>query len=254
MLRVTSLGSGSKGNSTLVQYKSTNILVDSGFSCRELESRLSARGVLPQKVNAVLVTHEHSDHFKGVPAFANKYEIPVWMSKGTSLHPTVSKLKDLNLFNSHVDFVIGEINVEPILVPHDSREACQFVLSAEQSRVGILTDLGHITPFIVQKFQQLDALLIEFNHDKSMLLHGKYPPKLKSRVGGPLGHLSNEQALEFLSDYNCSRLKVICAMHLSEENNCAELVQSILEELTSGLSVDFVLADQNDGFDWIELV
>ena len=253
MLKITSLGSGSKGNSTLVQYKSTNILVDSGFSCKELESRLSSRGILPQQVNAVLVTHEHSDHFKGVPAFANKFKIPAWMSKGTSLHPSVAKLKSINLFNSHVAFKLGDIDVEPVLVPHDSREACQFVLTADEWRMGILTDLGHITPFIVEKFQQLDALMIEFNHDKTMLLQGKYPAKLKSRVGGPLGHLSNEQAEKFLLDYQCPRLKLICAMHLSEENNCPQLVRSILEELTEDLNTEFVLADQNDGFDWIEL-
>ena len=251
-IRVTSLGSGSKGNATLIEFKTTRLLVDCGFSCRELESRLNARQIPASSITAVLATHEHSDHFNGIPVLANKYQIPVWMSHGTSLHQKAAKATTAQVFNSHQAFTIGELEVNPVLVPHDSREACQFVIQGEDKRVGILTDLGHITPFVSQQYQDCDILLLEFNHDLELLMKGKYPPALKARVSGSLGHLSNRQAAEFLIVNNLPRLKHLAAMHLSEENNCEVIVQQIVSNSGLQESVNFVIANQNSGFDWLE--
>lgn len=251
-LRVLSLGSGSKGNATLVEFKSTRLLIDCGFSCRELESRLKARQVEPESIDAVLVTHEHSDHFNGIPVFANKRQIPVWMSHGTSLHQKVAKAKTIQVFNSHQAFAIKELMVTPVLVPHDSREACQFVVGAEEKQMGILTDLGHITPFVSRQYQQCDILLLEFNHDIELLMKGKYPPALKARVSGSLGHLSNQQAAEFLTCNPLPNLKHLAAMHLSEENNCEQIVSHAVASADIDESVNFVIAKQDSGFDWLE--
>ncbi len=252
-LGVLSLGSGSKGNATLVRFSTTLLLVDNGYSCKELEARLFARGIKPEEITAVLVTHEHGDHFNGVPALSNKYKIPVWMSPGTSLHPKASKLKNLNLFNNHQPFKLGEINILPVTVPHDSREASQFTFEANQQKVGILTDIGHVTPYVVEQYRDCDILLLEFNHDFELLMNGVYPDKLKARVGGRFGHLSNQQACEFLREDIKQRLKYLVAMHVSEENNRPEIVLQSIESTKLGEQVEVSIAHQKKGFDWINL-
>ncbi|WP_185964301.1 MBL fold metallo-hydrolase [Aliikangiella marina] len=251
-LKFTSLGSGSKGNATVVGYDEALILIDSGFSCKLLETRLAERAIDCQHIKAILVTHEHSDHFNGVPTFSNRYGIPVWMSHGTSLNQKAEKIKALNVFNSHSSFQIEQLEVQPVLVPHDSREACQFVIRKGSSCLGILTDLGHITPFVSQQYKDCQALLLEFNHDIQMLMSGRYPPALKARVSGSLGHLSNDQAIDFLKNGQLDSLKFLAAMHLSEENNCRH---SVLDQI-NGLSLDSVevtIACQENGFDWVSI-
>lgn len=248
---VTSLGSGSKGNATLVCFGETLLLIDSGFSCKELVSRMRTRGIAPEDVTAVLVTHEHSDHFKGVPTFSKKYNVPVWMSSGTSLHKNVAELKQLNVFNSHQNITIGEITVCPVLVPHDSREACQFVLKRGPHAIGILTDIGHITPFVIEQYKDCNILLLEFNHDREMLLNSSYPASLKQRVIGNLGHLSNQQASEFLTEENTGKLSYLVAMHLSGENNRLELVEQSISGSLLNSEAKVLIADQDNGFNWI---
>lgn len=252
-MRFTSLGSGSKGNATLFQLGRDLVLVDSGFSAKELEARLNQRGIESGQIDAILVTHEHSDHFKGVSAFSNKFKIPCWLSRGTSLHHLAEKIKNKNIFCNHSAFSIGDLSILPVIVPHDSREACQFVIEGNSKRVGLLTDLGHITPHIKKSYDSLDALLIEFNHDYEMLMRGVYPPKLKTRVGGYLGHLNNHQAINFLTEMNSDRLSFVAAMHLSEENNCKDKVESLLQSINLPESVVYKIADQQDGFDWVEI-
>jgi len=252
-VRVTSLGSGSKGNATVVEYGHTRLLIDSGFSCKALQARLAQRDLTPSDITAILVTHEHSDHFNGVPTFANRFQTPVWMTHGTSLHHRAEKLKTFNILNGHEPFAIGDIQVNPVLVPHDSREACQFTLKAGDHKIGILTDLGHITPFVSGQYQDCAILLLEFNHDVQMLREGRYPASLKARVGGSLGHLSNDQAKEFLQVGEHRKLQHLAAMHLSEENNCSKRVQRSIEEAKLADQVNVLIAHQDDGFDWISI-
>ncbi|MET1254315.1 MBL fold metallo-hydrolase [Aliikangiella maris] len=252
-VKVCSLGSGSKGNATLIQFDQSIILVDSGFSSKELESRLTTLELRPADINAILVTHEHSDHFNGVPVFSNKFNIPVWMSPGTSLHPRADKIRSLNLINIHDSFELAGIQILPVAVPHDSREACQFVFHNDNYRIGILTDLGHVTQHVISCFAECDALLLEFNHDITMLMQGNYPASLKARVGGNLGHLNNQQALNFLHAINKSRLKLLAAMHLSEENNCPELVKNIIQQAELEKTTRVILADQQYGFEWVRI-
>ena len=250
---VTSLGSGSKGNATLVRYDESLLLIDNGFSCKELVSRMSERHVDPNDVSAILVTHEHSDHIKGVPAFSKKFSVPVWMSSGTSLHKNAENLNELNLFNSHQDFSIGDITVCPVSVPHDSREACQFVLKHEHKKIGVLTDIGHITPYVIEQYQDCDILLLEFNHDRELLLNSHYPASLKARVTGSLGHLSNQQAANFLNKKITNKLQYLIAMHLSEENNSVEIVRQCISNTELKPSTQVKIAGQANGFDWISV-
>ncbi|WP_196137679.1 MBL fold metallo-hydrolase [Aliikangiella sp. G2MR2-5] len=249
----TSLGSGSKGNATLVRSERSHLLIDSGFSCRELEIRLSKRNTEPESVKAILVTHEHSDHMKGVATFANKYEIPVYMSRGTSLHHLAEKINNIKIISCHKKFSIDDFEITPVTVPHDAREACQFIVESNNLRLGILTDLGHITRHIESSYYRLDGLMLEFNHDVQLLQSGSYPRKLKARVGGQLGHLNNTQAVGFLTKERIAGLKKLVAVHLSEENNSRTIVQSLLESVNVSNNSSYTIASQETGFDWLSL-
>ena len=250
-LRFASLGSGSKGNATVVESQDTCVLVDCGFSTREVEKRLQRLQKNPQDLTAILVTHEHGDHVQGVARLSRKYELPVWMTAGTySRCRQRDEYPFISVFNSHQVFSIDALEINPFPVPHDAREPVQFVLSNGSQRLGILTDTGSITAHIRQMLDGVDALLLEGNHDLDMLMNGSYPQQLKQRVAGRTGHLSNEQAAGLLQDIDCSGLQHIVAAHLSEKNNHPDRV---LESFSDALNctVDEVeLASQETGFDW----
>lgn len=252
-IQFCSLGSGSKGNGTLVAFGKTLILIDCGFSIKETVRRLALKGVSPEQISAILVTHEHSDHITGVAGFANKFDIPVWLNKGTSLHKKCVSIKSKQLFNSHQPFQLGEFLITPVAVPHDSREAAQFILSAKSVSVGILTDVGHITNHIIDAYSECSALLLEFNHEHQMLMQGRYPFALKQRVAGGLGHLSNQQAFDMLLRLDLSKLRKIVAMHISEENNSREIIEQKLSAIALANKIEHLLADQNCGFSWLDL-
>lgn len=250
---VSSLGSGSKGNASLVAFADTLLMIDNGFSCKETEARMFARNIQAEQVTHILVTHEHSDHCKGVSAFANKYSLPVFMSYGTSLHKSAGSIEDLRIFDSHSAFNCGEIKVSPVVVPHDAREACQFIFQVNQKKIGLLTDLGSVTPLVYEQYSDCNILLLEFNHDYEKLLSGSYPAKLKARVSGDFGHLSNRQACEFLRKVSTDQLDYLVAMHISEQNNCAKVVEQEIKEVELNPLTQLILAKQNQGFDWLQV-
>ena len=249
-MRFALLGSGSKGNATLVEKNNTRLLVDAGFSVREIEHRLGRLGRSASELSAILVTHEHSDHINGVGALARKYHIPVWMTPGTWKRQRTGDVPHLSLFSCHQDFVVGDLHVHPFPVPHDAREPSQFVFSDGDKRLGILTDTGMVTRHIEEQLDGCDALILECNHDSEMLETGPYPPSLKRRVGSNLGHLSNDQAEAIVSHIDGSRLQHLVAAHLSEKNNSPQLA---CEALSRGLDCEeewIALADQDEGLDW----
>lgn len=250
MLRFASLGSGSRGNATLVEAGGTCVMVDCGFSVTETRRRLARLGKTPQDIRAILVTHEHSDHIGGVAAFARRFDIPVWMTAGTSVMHDASDLPSLDWFDGHTAFTVDALHITPFPVPHDAREPCQFVFSDGAVRLGILTDTGSITAHIRQQLDQCEALLLESNHDAAMLAAGPYPPSLKQRVGGRLGHLSNHQAAELLAALDTTRLTQLVAAHLSDKNNRPELARAALAGAL-GCAPEWVgIADQTEGLDW----
>jgi len=251
-MRFASLGSGSRGNATVVEQGDTLLLIDCGFSVRETERRLLRLGRDASQVSAVLVTHEHSDHIGGVAQFSRKYRVPVWMTAGTR-----SACRDeperIELFNSHVAFAVGDLEITPFPVPHDAREPAQFVFSDGARRLGVLTDTGSLTLHIEQQLDGCDALLLECNHDREMLANGVYPPVLKARVGGSYGHLSNDQAAGLLQRIDCSRLQHLVAAHLSEKNN-TEALARIAASSALGCADEWIaVARQDEGLDWREV-
>ncbi len=249
-MRFASLGSGSRGNATLVEEGSTTLLIDCGFSSRETKRRLARLGKLPEDLTAILVTHEHADHIGGVGAMARRYKLPVWMSHGTRLQHSCGELPRVECFNSHQAFAIDEISIEAFPVPHDAREPCQFVFGNGRHRLGLLTDCGSITVHIQDKLSGCDALLLECNHDSDMLQNGPYPFSLKQRVAGQLGHLSNAQAAGLLRDIDLSGLRHIVAMHLSEQNNS---VARVTESIGAALGCEeqwISVAGQESGLGW----
>lgn len=252
-MRFSSLGSGSRGNATLVEHADTCLLIDCGFTLRETERRLARLGKTPQQLSALLVTHEHSDHANGVGPLARKYDLPVYLTAGTYKQSRIGSVNRLHQINSHDSFEIMGVQIQPVPVPHDAREPCQFVLDDGAKRLGLLTDLGSVTPFIQQSYNNLDALLLECNHDLDMLASGPYPYALKQRIRGDYGHLSNVQAAELLKGVELHSVQHLVISHISEQNNSAELAVSEVVDAV-GCSRDWLtVADQEQGFDWREI-
>jgi phosphoribosyl 1,2-cyclic phosphodiesterase len=253
-MRFVSLGSGSRGNAALIETGNTRVLLDNGFALRELERRLQQLQVDTASIDAVLLTHEHQDHVRGVGPLARRYKVPVWMTAGTNHQGRCGELPSLHLINSHGGrFRIGDIEVEPFPVPHDAREPVQFVLSSGNARLGMLTDAGNWTPHILELLSSCNALFLECNHDDTMLANGPYPPALQRRVGGPLGHLSNRQAAEFLGKIDHGRLDCLVASHLSEKNNRPDLVREALTSVSPGIEERLAFALQDEVSNWFEI-
>ncbi|MGH8428469.1 MAG: MBL fold metallo-hydrolase [Gammaproteobacteria bacterium] len=241
-------GSGSRGNATLIRSRTTLVLVDCGFSLAETERRLARLGVAPSDLDAILVTHEHSDHVAGVARLAAAYRIPVRASAGTARAHALDGLAEP--FDSHVPFVVGDIEVTPLIVPHDATEPTQFLLGDGACRVAVITDVGHVTPYLDAALSGAEALILESNHDEAMLAAGFYPPALKRRVGGDYGHLSNAQAAALLAGIDTSQLQQLVLAHLSEQNNRPELARAAAAAAL-GCTLEWIAAaDQESGLDW----
>ncbi len=253
-MRFASLGSGSRGNATLIQAGSTCLLLDCGFSVRELEKRCDSLQLEIRQIDAVLITHEHADHVKGLGALARKYGMTVWMTHGTWRSVRSGDIPDLQLFGSHTNsFSIGDFEVTPYAVPHDAREPVQYTFCFNQQRLGILTDVGSITPHLLATLNGLDAMLLECNHDLDMLRNGPYPPRLRARVEGGYGHLSNQQAGQFLTKIDHSRLQHLVIGHVSERNNTPKLVLDAVLGHVGILEDRIRLLEQDCCSGWLQL-
>jgi phosphoribosyl 1,2-cyclic phosphodiesterase len=254
-MRFASLGSGSRGNATVMAADDTCLLVDCGFTLKETELRLARLKLSASDLTGVLVTHEHGDHIRGVGVLARKYDLPVYSSFGTR-HAVAGGRQSLDGVDWRElrpgrSLMLGAIEVLPVPVPHDAREPCQYVFQYRQRRCGLLTDLGSITPHLVEAYRHCDALLLECNHDVQMLAEGAYPPSLKRRVGGDYGHLNNGQSAAFLRQLEHERLQQLVLSHLSEQNNTPELA---LAAITPVVGCDRVqVAAQDGGVDWQEI-
>lgn len=252
-MRFASLGSGSKGNSTIVESDTACVMVDCGFGLRNACTRLERIGKSPEDLTAIIVTHEHSDHWKGIGALSAKYNIPVYLSAGSLKAKQIQSGEALfNCIDSHKDFYVGDICIKPVPVPHDAREPIQYILSNGKVQLGILTDLGHFTPHVVSSYSKCDALLLECNYDDDMLLDGPYPRFLKDRVSGMFGHLSNRQAADLLLALDLSRLKTLVIGHISAKNNDVSLIKAAIEPLC-GEDIVLSFADQESGSPWMEI-
>lgn len=227
-------------------------MLDCGFVMREVEKRMTRFELNPSELSGIIVTHEHSDHIGGVFKLARRYKLPVWLSHGTlEAARSDSEGVDLRICRDGETLVIGDLEIRPFTVPHDAREPLQYVASDGVRKLGVLTDIGQTTPHVTAALSGCDALLLEFNHDSEMLANSAYPPFLKSRIAGPLGHLSNEHSAQLLAALDLSKLKRLVAAHLSKKNNTPELVRNEIDKVVDK-DVEVVIAGQDEGFDWMD--
>lgn len=260
-MRFASLGSGSEGNGLVVEVASGErerpyrVLVDCGFGVRDAALRLLRLGLEPGDLDAILVTHEHGDHLGGAFALARRHGIAVWATHGTLQSVMLERFAEVRIHvcASDARFRVGPIEVLPYAVPHDAREPVQFVFDDGRHRLGVLTDAGRSTPHIVDSLSGLDALVMECNHDPSMLEASDYPWPLKRRISGDYGHLANDIAGEIVGRIDRARLRHLVAAHLSKTNNTPDLARAAMSAAT-GWAVDRIaVADQAIGLAWCEV-
>lgn len=256
-MRFRNLGSGSGGNSTLVEASqgitTTRVLVDAGFSERELTRRLALAGCTAADIDAIFITHEHGDHVGRSVAFARRHRIPLVTSRGTwrVIGDEDFDASLLTLARSGEAIALGDVELRPFAVPHDAQEPLQLVLSDGAARLGIVTDLGCAPADVVTALQGCQALLLECNHDEAMLRAGPYPPSLQRRILGTHGHLSNAAAAELLTRCRHASLGAVLAAHLSEKNNAPALARAALARVLDCADDDIRVADPALGFDWL---
>lgn len=259
-MRFASLGSGSEGNSLVVEvsegHSTTRVLLDCGFSARETRRRIERLSLSVDDLDAILITHEHSDHIGSALTLARKLSIPLYMSWGTARAvgaDSDAAAVDLRICESAHAFTVGGIDILPYTVPHDAREPLQYVFSSGASRLGVLTDTGGGTAHITETLLRCDALVLECNHDREMLANSRYHAALKARIGGSYGHLANDTAAAILATLQTDALKHIVAAHLSRENNQAALAQAAIAAILNAPASDVLVATQDDGFDWLSI-
>lgn len=261
MLRFISLGSGSRGNATLIEATSgaciSRLLVDCGLGLRQMEARLAAAGVPASSLDAVFVTHEHADHIGSALSLAMRHRIPVWASRGTreAVTPAAGIPMDAGLWHESRDgevIDLGALQVRPFTVPHDAREPLQLTCTDGDRRLGVVTDLGHASAHVIDCLRGCDALLIEANHCPDLLSVSPYPPFLRRRIAGAHGHLSNAQSADLLRAVTHAGLRLVVAAHLSEVNNRPERAQTALAEVMGCRASELPFARPN-GSPWFSV-
>lgn len=236
MIKFCNLFSGSTGNCTYISTGNTQILVDAGVSCNKIAKSLAELNTNFDQIDAILVTHEHSDHTKGLATITKKYHIPIYTSEKTWRNMESLAISDTYklYFIPNEEFEIGDFKIFPFSIPHDAADPCGFSISAENKKITLATDIGHLTKEIISHMEHSDILLLESNYDTETLKCGSYPYFLKERILGENGHLSNETASKAIS-YLCKNgVNNIILGHLSKENNFPELAyQTAINELNA---------------------
>lgn len=231
------LASGSSGNATLVRAAGMTVLVDVGVTRIQVVRRMQALGIDPDSVDAILISHEHSDHVKGLEVFSKRHPAPVWATRGTWSRLKV-RCADGGELASGRDLALGGLRVTPVATSHDAVEPVAFVIDDGDHRVALCTDTGIFTTLLAQRMVEVDAVLMETNHDPDLLRHGPYPWPLKQRIASRLGHLANHQAVEALEQIRSPRLRAVLGLHLSAENNCPVMAtDSLVSAVPEGVAI-----------------
>ncbi len=220
-MRFSVLSSGSKANCTFVESGNTRILIDCGLSAKETEKRLLMHGINPETIDAVIVTHEHSDHVYGIPVFTKRYKLPVFANRGTARN--LKKPYGVEKFNNSESFWIGSIRIDPFSIVHDAADPVGFSLAAEGLKFVQVTDLGRVTPLVKHMLESANAIVLESNHDQDMLQNCDYSWHLKQRISSSYGHLSNDSAGALLQEIVHEGLSHIVLAHLSDNSNTPEV-------------------------------
>lgn len=226
------LGSGSKGNCTLIESGTTRILIDAGFSGKEINRRLALIDRSAQDLSAILITHEHGDHTNGVGVMSRRCDLPVYANPGThqASEARVKQLHQRYEFATGTSFYLDDLHIHPFRISHDTADPVGFRISDGTHSVAYCTDTGKITTLIRQRLRQCDALILESNYDPEMLQIGPYPIHIKQRVRSNQGHLANNDAAAFLVELCATEVQHVVLAHLSETNNRPELVESLVRQ------------------------
>ncbi len=251
-MRFSVLGSGSKGNCTYVESGPAAILIDAGFSGIETKRRLESIGIDISTISAILVTHEHGDHTKGVGILSRKYQIPVLANAKTkkAAGQHLEKLYAYQEFKTGTSLQFQNLTIHPFSINHDTADPVGFTVSNHNSTLGYCTDTGMVSRLIHHRLSQCNGLILECNHDLNMLKNGPYPISLQQRIRSKNGHLSNPDTMQFLHDLIHDQLSHIVLAHISESNNCYDIVQrhidTLLRELTGPHKPTISIAMQNN--------
>lgn len=237
-LLITSLNSGSNGNCYYVGNSREAVLVDVGISCREVEKRMSRLGLSMDKVKAIFISHEHTDHIRGARTISKKFRLPVYITEATLSNSRIKLDEDLiRPFTADESIVIGELSVTPFVKHHDASDPHSFMIEANGIKVGVFTDIGAPCEQLVYHFKQCNAAFLEANYDETMLEKGSYPYYLKERIRNGKGHLSNVQALELFTMHRPQFLSHLILSHLSKNNNTPELVHELFTQHAGNTNV-----------------
>ncbi|MCL2396534.1 MAG: MBL fold metallo-hydrolase [Defluviitaleaceae bacterium] len=250
------IASGSSGNSVFVSTDQTKILIDAGLSGRAIETNMAGVGINCADLTAIFITHEHTDHIQGAGVLSRRYNVPLYLTRGTwqyaQKYGTLGKIAQENqmMITPDTAVILGDMKVKPFAIPHDAAEPVGYTIQAHGRKIAVATDLGHINPNVAENFYDADIVMIESNHDLDMLQYGPYPAHLKRRILSDIGHLSNVSCGAFLADIFGPKTKYIFLAHLSQENNrpvvAYETVKNILtaKNIDAGGSVGLYLADR----------
>jgi phosphoribosyl 1,2-cyclic phosphodiesterase len=232
-VRLTILGSGSAGNCAFLETDEIRILIDAGFSARQIRHRLATIGRTPESLTGILVTHEHSDHIQGLAALCEKLRLPVYCNRATkdAIEFQLQMRVDCRLFATGGSFEIGDICVETFMVPHDAQDPVGFLIRTANGNIGFLTDLGHTNKLVIERIRPANVLVLEANHDIRMLQESPHRPwSLKQRILGRHGHLSNEAAADAAEQIMSAHLQHLYLGHLSRECNRPETAKKVMEQ------------------------
>jgi phosphoribosyl 1,2-cyclic phosphodiesterase len=243
-LFITSLNSGSNGNCYYIGNETEAILIDAGIACREIEKRMKRLQLPIQKIKAVFVSHEHSDHIKGIEVLVKKYKVPVYITATTLVNSRIKCETHLAMpFNAYEPVTIGSLIVTPFPKLHDACDPNSFVVECNSVKIGVFTDVGTACEHVINQFQKCNAAFLEANYDEKMLNDGNYPYQLKKRISGGMGHLSNTQALELFRKYKPPFMSHLFLSHLSKNNNNPQLVEDLFKGYADG--VEIIIASRN---------
>jgi len=239
-MEICILASGSKGNCIFISGGGTSLLIDAGLSAKETLRRMEIAGIDRTAIKSILLTHDHSDHCKGIRVLSNKLEAEIFANEGTAtaLESQDPKLQQgFTLFDCCDGFEINDLRIEPFQVPHDASDTVGFVLDDGKSRLCVVTDIGQATALVKFKMSDCDIVVVESNHDVEMLRQSDRPWSLKQRIEGRSGHLSNEDAAELVRESASSRLKTIFLAHLSEDCNTPHLARSTMIDALEDIKI-----------------
>ncbi len=241
------LASGSKGNAIYISSGEISVLLDAGLAGIEIERRLSSKGIDPESLGAIIVSHEHGDHTQGVGVLARRFKIPVYMTRGThkAAEKRLGRICDLKYFSAGSDFRIKDLIFHPFSISHDAEEPSGFTVSRNGLKIGVATDIGTVTAMVKDRLKDCSALVVEANHDPSMLMEGPYPWHVKQRIKSRTGHLSNVDAKNLIEEIKHKNLKYIILAHLSETNNTARKALDEVNAALSAADAELAVARQN---------